>query len=81
MAQNTTGTSPTNNSTNVNQTNNNVLTNNNINALSQLTMPGSDDLRYHGTELVLLYDYKAQGMLYPPIGFLTKNLRVILILN
>lgn len=61
MVQNTTGTSPTNNSTNVNQTNNNALTNNNINALSQLTMTGSDDLRYHGTELVLLYDYKAQG--------------------
>lgn len=63
MVQNTTGTSPTNNSTNVNQTNNNVLTNNNINALSQLAMTGSDDLRYHGTELVLLYDYKAQGKL------------------
>lgn len=26
-------------------------------------MTGSDDLRYHGTELVLLYDYKAQGKL------------------
>lgn len=63
MLQNTTGTSPTNNSTNVNQTNNNILTNNNINALSQLAMTGSDDLRYHGTELVLLYDYKAQGKL------------------
>lgn len=61
MVQNTTGTSPTNNSTNVNQTNSNILTNNNINALSQLAMTGSDDLRYHGTELVLLYDYKAQG--------------------
>lgn len=59
--QNTTGTSPTNNSTNVNQTNNNILTNNNINALSQLAMTGSDDLRYHGTELVLLYDYKVRN--------------------
>ncbi|KAJ6642338.1 SH3 domain-containing protein Dlish [Pseudolycoriella hygida] len=59
--QNATGTSPTNNSTNANQTNNNVLTNNNINALSQLAMVSSDDLRYHGTELVLLYDYKAQA--------------------
>lgn len=27
-------------------------------------MTGSDDLRYHGTELVLLYDYKAQGKNY-----------------
>jgi len=59
--QNTTGTSPTNNTTNVNPTNNNILTNNNINALSQLAMTGSDDLRYHGTELVLLYDYKVRN--------------------
>uniref|UniRef100_A0A023F5F9 Putative signal transducing adaptor protein stam/stam2 n=1 Tax=Triatoma infestans TaxID=30076 RepID=A0A023F5F9_TRIIF len=28
---------------------------------SQLTAATSDDLRYHGTELVMLYDYKAQA--------------------
>ncbi|XP_037035855.1 SH3 domain-containing protein Dlish [Bradysia coprophila] len=62
IVQNTTSTSPTNNPANGNSpANNNVLTNNNINALSQITMTGSDDLRYHGTELVLLYDYKAQA--------------------
>ncbi|GLV38697.1 Dachs ligand with SH3s [Carabus blaptoides fortunei] len=26
-----------------------------------ITSPNSDDLRYHGTELVMLYDYKAQA--------------------
>lgn len=26
-----------------------------------LTSPSADDLRYHGTELVMLYDYKAQA--------------------
>lgn len=52
-------------------TNNNNLTNNNINSNSnsnnnnntnlQQQMLGSDDLRYHGTELVMLYDYKVRS--------------------
>lgn len=59
---------PTNNTTANNNTNNlNGNTNNNnstqMQTQSQQHQPqpvlgGSDDLRYHGTELVMLYDYK-----------------------
>jgi len=28
-----------------------------------LSSPSSDDLRYHGTELVMLYDYKVRRIL------------------
>lgn len=41
--------------------NNNTNTNNNNLAQqpqSQQMLGGTDDLRYHGTELVMLYDYK-----------------------
>lgn len=42
------------------------LTINNPNTLQQCPLPpcelsSQDDLRYHGTELVMLYDYKAQA--------------------
>lgn len=49
--------------------NNISLTNNNMNTTNGVTvapttvpqvMGGSDDLRYHGTELVMLYDYKVK---------------------
>ncbi|XP_071455235.1 SH3 domain-containing protein Dlish [Hetaerina americana] len=40
-----------------NQNNNFTSTNNN----HHLNSPSSDDLRFHGTELVMLYDYKAQA--------------------
>ncbi|XP_055702283.1 SH3 domain-containing protein Dlish [Phlebotomus papatasi] len=33
----------------------------NANAANQQILGGSEDLRYHGTELVMLYDYKAQA--------------------
>jgi SH3 domain len=38
----------------------NLSTTNNTNSLTfqQQQQPGADDLRYHGTELVMLYDYK-----------------------
>lgn len=39
-----------------------ISPNNNPNPLqSQPAVIGADDLRYHGTELVMLYDYKAQA--------------------
>ncbi|EDS35479.1 conserved hypothetical protein [Culex quinquefasciatus] len=41
--------------------NNNNNNNNNNNVNPQQPGIGSDDLRYHGTELVMLYDYKAQA--------------------
>ncbi|CAO1369859.1 unnamed protein product [Diamesa serratosioi] len=46
--------------------NGNVFSTANVNNSTTLTgqqqhPPGSDDLRYHGTELVMLYDYKAQA--------------------
>ncbi|GLH10776.1 SH3 domain-containing protein Dlish [Gryllus bimaculatus] len=43
---------------------NNQNVNNNFASPSNahlLTSPSNDDLRYHGTELVMLYDYKAQA--------------------
>ncbi|XP_054262369.1 SH3 domain-containing protein Dlish isoform X3 [Macrosteles quadrilineatus] len=52
----------------LNQMNNNQNVNNNThnaasaaNAPHHLTTATNDDLRYHGTELVMLYDYKAQA--------------------
>lgn len=53
--------SPTNNNlTNNNINNSNSTNNNNNNTNLQQQMLGSDDLRYHGTELVMLYDYKVR---------------------
>lgn len=53
--------SPTNNNlTNNNINNSNSNNNNNNNTNLQQQMLGSDDLRYHGTELVMLYDYKVR---------------------
>lgn len=59
---------PTNNSTANNNTNNLNGNSNNNNGTQMQTqsqqhqqqpvLGGSDDLRYHGTELVMLYDYK-----------------------
>lgn len=43
---------------NNNQTVNNTNTGRTQTATHQLTPAGNDDLRYHGTELVMLYDYK-----------------------
>ncbi|KAF6204960.1 hypothetical protein GE061_019127 [Apolygus lucorum] len=49
----------------INQMNNNqTVTNNTVNSArtqGPLAPAGNDDLRYHGTELVMLYDYKAQA--------------------
>ncbi|XP_069705273.1 SH3 domain-containing protein Dlish isoform X3 [Periplaneta americana] len=47
----------------LNQSNNQNVNNNFASPSNAhlLTSPSSDDLRYHGTELVMLYDYKAQA--------------------
>uniref|UniRef100_T1HH32 SH3 domain-containing protein n=1 Tax=Rhodnius prolixus TaxID=13249 RepID=T1HH32_RHOPR len=49
----------------INQMNNQNINTANVsgarNQANQLTPATSDDLRYHGTELVMLYDYKAQA--------------------
>lgn len=50
--------SPNNLNSNSNSLSNN---NNNNNVIQTPQIVGSDDLRYHGTELVMLYDYKAQA--------------------
>lgn len=52
-----------NNSVPVSPTNNNINNNSNNNTNLQQQMLGSDDLRYHGTELVMLYDYKVRYIL------------------
>lgn len=44
---------------NLNQINQNASAN--ASNSHQLTTSTADDLRYHGTELVMLYDYKAQA--------------------
>lgn len=49
------------NQMNSNQTVNNTNTGRTQTATHQLTPAVNDDLRYHGTELVMLYDYKAQA--------------------
>ncbi|CAH1390791.1 unnamed protein product [Nezara viridula] len=49
------------NQMNNNQPVNNTNTGRTQTATHQLTPAGNDDLRYHGTELVMLYDYKAQA--------------------
>ncbi|XP_055535767.1 SH3 domain-containing protein Dlish [Wyeomyia smithii] len=69
--QNSTGANATNNAINVgaidpnaNIAQVNILGGNgnaNLNGTQQQPGIGSDDLRYHGTELVMLYDYKAQA--------------------
>nr|CAG4640958.1 EOG090X083C [Eulimnadia texana] len=41
--------------------NNSISSNNNSNSLIATSPTGSEDLRCHGTELVMLYDYKAQA--------------------
>ncbi|PSN34887.1 SH3 domain-containing protein Dlish [Blattella germanica] len=47
----------------LNQSNNQNVNNNFASPSNAhlLTSPSNDDLRYHGTELVMLYDYKAQA--------------------
>lgn len=48
----------------INQMNNQNINTANVsgarNQANQLTPATSDDLRYHGTELVMLYDYKVE---------------------
>lgn len=67
LSQQTNNTSPANNNNTIiansvtnNNNNNNVQVNNtNVSTpTAQQVLGGSDDLRYHGTELVMLYDYK-----------------------
>lgn len=45
----------------MNNNNHNINANNTSGSGHHLTSAAGDDLRYHGTELVMLYDYKAQA--------------------